>query len=476
MEACSNGPFPAGKGVPRDMIHVRYGESTSPEDQRYRIPADCLLTRWKLLFRSMRIAILAQPQDRIPSSGSLAVWTSAVATRLSKNHDVTVYTRAFPGMDDVAELDGVRFVRLDTRIDDALERRIRSVERFLSRLLRRPVDLYHRYYYFGAHYAPGFVRAAGRAMRRNGEDVAIVGNISQFLPILRRLCPKTRLALMMHCDWLIELPAKTVANRLKAADLVMGCSSYISEGVRTKFPRLQAPAEALHNGSSPDSLLQDLDGRLGAAEELESSRDKIVLFVGRITPEKGVHILIGAMRTVLDRVPNARLVIAGGFWPNPPSPLIYRTGHGRAHDFELQKPGYAESLESLALPFGDRVRFLSDIPHGQLGTWYDAADVFVHPALWDEPFGMILTEAMAFGCPVVSTRSGGIPEIVADGTTGLLVEPGDEQALGEAIARVLSEPDLAARMGDAGRARLASTFTWDRTAARLDELLSSIAQ
>lgn len=70
----------------------------------------------------MRIAILAQPQDRIPSSGSLAIWTIAVATRLSKHHEVTVYTRAFPGMDNVAELDGVRFVRLDTRLDDTLER------------------------------------------------------------------------------------------------------------------------------------------------------------------------------------------------------------------------------------------------------------------------------------------------------------------------------------------------------------------
>jgi glycosyltransferase involved in cell wall biosynthesis len=281
---------------------------------------------------------------------------------------------------------------------------------------------------------------------------------------------------MMHCDWLIELPATTVAKRLKAADLVMGCSSYISEGVRASFPRLPVPTEALHNGSSPDSLSQDLDDRLGAAEELKSPLDKIVLFVGRISPEKGVHSLIGSMRTVLERVPNARLVIAGGFYPNPPSPLIYRTRHGREHDFEAQKPGYAQYVEALAAPFGDRVQFLSDIPHGQLGAWYEAADVFVHPALWDEPFGMILTEAMAFGCPVVSTRSGGIPEIVIDGTTGLLVEPGDEQALGEAISRVLSDPELARGMGEAGRARLVNSFTWDRTAARLSELLSSIVR
>lgn len=422
----------------------------------------------------MRIGILAQPRDRVPSSGSLAVWATEVATRLSAQHDITIYSRSIASPEGGAEADRFRIARIDTGFDDALERRIQRADHLLSRLLRRPAHLYDRRYYFGAHYAPGYFRAAGRAIRRNGEDVVVVGNIPQALPVLRRSCGRTRLALMMHCDWLVELPRALVLRSLDAADLVMGCSRHIRDGIRKRFPDLPVPVEALHNGSSPESLLRETrDGRPkpGAAR---SADDRILLFVGRLTPEKGVHVAIRAMQRVLERVPSARLLIAGGFHPNPPSPLVSSTRRGREHDFEEMKPRYRELLEELAAPLGDRVQFLSDVPHGQLGVLYGAADLFVHPAIWDEPFGMILTEAMAFGCPVVSTRAGGIPEIVSDGVTGLLVEPGDAQGLGEAIVRVLLDPALARKMGEAGRARVESDFTWDRTAARLSDLLSAV--
>ena len=84
---------------------------------------------------------------------------------------------------------------------------------------------------------------------------------------------------------------------------------------------------------------------------------------------------------------------------------------------------------------------------------------------------MILTEAMAFSCPIVSTESGGIPEIVLHRKTGLLVERGDSNALADAITELLVNPDRARAMGRAGRARLERNFSWDRTASRLSELL-----
>ncbi len=92
--------------------------------------------------------------------------------------------------------------------------------------------------------------------------------------------------------------------------------------------------------------------------------------------------------------------------------------------------------------------------------------------MWNEPFGMTLADAMAFGCPVVSTRAGGIPEIVVDGETGLLAEPGDPTSLARAIVELARDPAMRREMGRQGRARRAAHFTWELSAASLDRVLA----
>ena len=96
---------------------------------------------------------------------------------------------------------------------------------------------------------------------------------------------------------------------------------------------------------------------------------------------------------------------------------------------------------------------------------YSHAAVFVCPSIY-EPFGLINLEAMACGTPVVASRVGGIPEVVVDGETGRLVEPGDVAALGQALRETLADPERARRMGEAGRGRVEAHFSWDRIADR----------
>jgi glycosyltransferase involved in cell wall biosynthesis len=91
---------------------------------------------------------------------------------------------------------------------------------------------------------------------------------------------------------------------------------------------------------------------------------------------------------------------------------------------------------------------------------YHDATVAVMPSL-EEGFGLPLAEAMAAGLPTVATRVGGMPEIVVEGETGLLVPPADADALAAAIVRVLADPELARRLGNAGRARAVERYSWD---------------
>jgi glycosyltransferase involved in cell wall biosynthesis len=115
-------------------------------------------------------------------------------------------------------------------------------------------------------------------------------------------------------------------------------------------------------------------------------------------------------------------------------------------------------IERLGL--GDRVQITGWLAQDELPVLYSLADAFVFPSLY-EGFGIPLLEAMACGCPVVTSTAGACPEVV--GKAGLQVDPYSPQAIADAIARVLTDPELAAGMRERGLAR-AREFTWDRTA------------
>ena len=173
-----------------------------------------------------------------------------------------------------------------------------------------------------------------------------------------------------------------------------------------------------------------------AAIRAEAGARPLVLFAGRMVPYKGVDVLLRALAG-LDV--SAVLVGAG--------PLLDR-------------------WKALARELGvaDRVRFAGPVPHPELAALYHACDMFVLPSVTRaEAFGYVQLEAMACGKPVVSTRlPSGVPWVNRDGETGLTVPPGDPDALRDAIRRLAANPGLRARLGRAGRTRVAADFSMER--------------
>jgi len=171
-----------------------------------------------------------------------------------------------------------------------------------------------------------------------------------------------------------------------------------------------------------------------------------VLFVGRLVERKGVAHLIEAI---------ARLA--------PKGPRLEIVGDGP------ERPG----LEALAQRLGvaSRVVFRGKIPPDELQASYARAAVCVLPSVLDargdtEGLGVVLLEAMNHGTPVIASRVGGIPDIVEDGVSGLLVPAGDADALAAAVRRVRDDPALARRLGEAGRRRLREQFSWQAIVQR----------
>jgi glycosyltransferase involved in cell wall biosynthesis len=122
-----------------------------------------------------------------------------------------------------------------------------------------------------------------------------------------------------------------------------------------------------------------------------------------------------------------------------------------------------------------RIVFHGAVTYTETIDFYRRATMLVFPSVWNEPFGMPTIEASACGLPVVSTYSGGIPEIMQDGQTGLLVERGDVRELALAISRILDNPALARAMGEAGRTRAIAHFSWNAISGRLAELIESVS-
>jgi alpha-maltose-1-phosphate synthase len=255
---------------------------------------------------------------------------------------------------------------------------------------------------------------------------------------------------------------------IECADAVIAVSSAMASDILTAYPAVDPDVvSVIHNGIDPDDYHPDrgtevLD-RLGIDPDLPS-----VMFIGRITVQKGVEHLLAAGRLI---DPRAQLILCVGA---PDTPEIAARIRREADALSAERRGVHWIEGPLSRP--EIVQLLSH------------ATVFVCPSVY-EPFGLINLEAMACSIPVVASAVGGIPEIVVDGGTGLLVpvdaagpdgRPADParfaRDLATATNELLANPERARDMGAAGRRRVLESFTWSVAAERTASLYRSLLQ
>jgi glycosyltransferase involved in cell wall biosynthesis len=403
----------------------------------------------------MRIAFVAQPLDlvRPPVQNSLGIFVYEVARRLARRHEVIVYLYEGRWRFGETQSDGLRYRFVPVKVDRKLTRWVEKLGR--SNDPRRPA-----FARSSAHAAYAHHIAADA--RRLGADVIHVLNYTQFLPIIRRKNPQARLVLHMQCEWLSQLDAEWMRPRAAAADRVLGCADFVAEQARKALPEFAERCGFLFNGADAEKFTPD-----GAGPRADVGDAPRLLFVARVSPEKGVHVLLEAFRKVRERYPNARLDVVGALSAAPREFNVDLSADPRTRQLARFYEGdYVQQMKAAA---GEGVHFTGNLPYAELVSLYRQADVFVFPSVWHEPFGMPNIEAMACGVPVVSTRGGGIPEVVLDGQTGLLVERGNPDELAAAILRLLGDYELRQRFSLAGRTRVEERFSWDRIARDLED-------
>ncbi|MFD3823955.1 glycogen synthase [Streptomyces sp. NPDC058625] len=234
---------------------------------------------------------------------------------------------------------------------------------------------------------------------------------------------------------------------VEAADAVIAVSAAMREDILGCYPALDpARVHVVHNGI--DTRLYRPDPGTDALDRIGLDRSRpYVLFVGRITRQKGVPQLLRAVRGI---DPAAQVVLCAGA---PDTPEIEREFRELYEELSRVRAGVHWIPQMLPRP--EVIQLLTH------------AAAFVCPSVY-EPLGIVNLEAMACGTPVVASRVGGVPEVVEDGVTGVLVTVDDafEQGLARALDSVVGDPEAARRMGEAGRERAVGEFGWDAVARR----------
>lgn len=319
----------------------------------------------------------------------------------------------------------------------------RFARRAVVARLGLPVAGFRQFYAVpAARLVPRLAAAVDLLHAHLGEDLAVV-------PIALAAARRNRVPLVLTVHTSVRHTLSVTGARSALLKIVGGWWEQRGERhadqVIALTPRLariltdhRVPADRIR--VIPSGVRPELFAAPGVPDPLAGLPAPRVVFLGRLHRQKNVDVLLRAAARL--RFPGAHLVLAGD---GP------------------QRSRLADLCERLGLR--GRVTFLGFIAHDRVPALLRGADVLVVPSRYEE-LGTALVEAMYCGVPVVATRTGGIPQVVVDGVTGLLVAPGDAAGLAEAIDRLLGDPWLRRRMGEHGRQR-ARDYRWDRLARQV---------
>ncbi len=245
------------------------------------------------------------------------------------------------------------------------------------------------------------------------------------------------------------LKRRTTRLLLGGASVIVAISEWTAQLCRQVLGTLELPADGdrirkVPLGTDPSHFRPGVDAR-AVRQRFGLDGGPWLLTVARLEWHKGVDTTIRALPAIRARFPGARYMIAGA---GP------------------RRPFFERIVAELGL--GDAVKFLGPVPDADLPAVYNAADLYVGASrlyeLMAEGFGISIVEASACGLAVVGGRSGGIPDAVRDGETGILVDPDHPEAVAAGVVQLLEKDELRRRLGAGGRRAVETFYNWDRVA------------
>ncbi len=414
----------------------------------------------------LKIGIVLQPSDSMKESpdSSIVNTTYELAKRINKTYDITIFHRTSGKLPYRSIKDYATFYNVPVFYDQWMDRHfLRKIHNLIS---QRGMPYYYSYFF---HLI--YTIIISFYIRRNKIDIVRVINFANFAPIIKLLNPTCEIILHMRCEWLSQLNPDVIKKYLKYVDHIVGCSNYVTHNIINTYD----------NSDECSTIYNGVDEKTFGLSVKEKDKN-VLLYVGRISPEKGVHTLIESMAIIKNKFPDIKLFLIGGKSQLQPNKYIKFSADERVKRLirfysdsgsDLSYYDYLNDLVNKNNLLGN-IFFLNIIPNNKLSVYYQNASIFIYPSIWDEPFGNPPIEAMATGTPVIATESGGIAETVSDGVTGFLINKEDSRGLAQKIDFLLSNQDLIDEYGRNGRLRVEEKFTWNKIAGNFLTLYRTI--
>lgn len=402
----------------------------------------------------MKVAFVTQPYDGVlpPRQNSIGLIVYNTALEVARQADVRLYLRHADGVAP----DGTwpfEVAPTRSRSDDLILALAQRYPRWTRRIgLTERADA-HR----------GWAGSVARALQSAPVDVVHVMNYWGWSRSLRH----NRVVLEMQSEWLSQMPRKAVAEQLQHVSAVVAVSGHVERLFRAAFPDYGGQVAVVHNGVDTDTFCPP--------PICATKRPRSIIFVGRLSPEKGVHTLIEAFAKLTADHPDLRLDLVGPRTELPrrflvelsDDPLVRALGRFYAGEVS---DDYQAQLDAMVLARGlqDRVTFHGSLPHREIVALYQRASLVVNPSL-SETFGISIVEGMACGVPVVGTHVGGMIDTIVN-DVGRAVPAEDPAALAAAMTEVLGDEGLGRTLGARGRERALQHFTWRARASALMDI------
>lgn len=333
---------------------------------------------------------------------------------LHKEHDITVYSVYHPLVSSlIKEQRTIHYHYIPTHS-------------LWYRIKKHVYKHFHKKIYYNYHFE-FFLYEIINDLKKKDYDTIIFENRPGFILPVSRIS-KAQMVLHLHNDFLNHTTpyAETILDKCQS---VLTVSDFIKERVLTI--KKSRKVQTVYNGIDLSIFQKQKALSNITRKKLNlSETDFVLIYSGRIMPEKGVKELIQAM-LLLKSYPQIKLIIVGGSFLGS----------------SLQKDKYIQSLKNIAIPIKQQIRFTGFVPYETISSYLSLADTAIVPSTWEEPFGLTALEAMAMALPLIITKSGGLPEIAQNCSISIPNDDNLPEHIANTVIQLYSNPKMRERMG-----------------------------
>lgn len=369
---------------------------------------------------NLNIAFICTERFPIPSiaGGAIQLYIEGILPYLSAYHNITVFSINYPGLPQDERKAGVRYIRVPAR--DELE-----YVNNLKNILTEDFNLVH------------------------------VFNRPRWVLELSSVLPGVKYSLSLHNEMFaaIKLPTQKAMECISKVEFINTVSRFIADGVKSRYPEAVSKLNVVYSGVDidkykPNWTSEGIANKNTLKKKYQIQDYKVILFAGRLSVEKGVHILLKAMNKVMDMHHDVALVIIGSNW----------FGGSKSDE-------YIKYLNVISRGLIGPVVFTGFLHPSEIVSHYNLGDIFVCPSQWNEPLARVHYEAMAAGLPIITTNRGGNAEVVSGKGNGLVIDAyNNSDVLADYICCFLNNPSKMQKMGETGRILTEKIYNWKRVA------------